>query len=73
VNYVDAETAKEQGYVKVVNGKQLYVGADYTKVVGEDEIGRDSVRLESKIPWSKGLLIADFAHMPGGQCGIWPA
>ncbi|OAA59155.1 glycoside hydrolase family 16 protein [Niveomyces insectorum RCEF 264] len=35
--------------------------------------GRDSIRLESKRVFNRGLLIGDFAHMPGNQCGVWPA
>ncbi|KJR89950.1 uncharacterized protein SPSK_06006 [Sporothrix schenckii 1099-18] len=35
--------------------------------------GRSSVRLESRATFSRGLLVADFAHMPAGQCGVWPA
>ena len=62
-----------EGYAKVINGDQLYIGADHKKEVGRHDIGRDSVRLESKRTWSRGLLIADFEHMPGNQCGIWPA
>lgn len=23
--------------------------------------------------YNKGLIIGDFAHMPGSDCGIWPA
>lgn len=73
MNYVDKRTALREGYAKITDDDQLYIGADHKKVVGHDDIGRDSVRLESKRTWSKGLLIADFEHMPGNQCGIWPA
>lgn len=31
------------------------------------------MRLESKDTFDNGILIADIAHMPGNQCGIWPA
>ncbi|KAH8900408.1 hypothetical protein GQ53DRAFT_633092, partial [Thozetella sp. PMI_491] len=72
VNYVDAETAKAKGLVKIVH-KQLIVGVDNTSVLDPKSQGRSSVRLESKRTWSSGLLIGDFAHMPGNQCGVWPA
>jgi hypothetical protein len=35
--------------------------------------GRPSVRLEGKRAYTKGLFIADIAHMPGNACGMWPA
>eukprot|EP00591_Stephanopyxis_turris_P007754 CAMPEP_0195520788 /NCGR_PEP_ID=MMETSP0794_2-20130614/17545_1 /TAXON_ID=515487 /ORGANISM="Stephanopyxis turris, Strain CCMP 815" /LENGTH=636 /DNA_ID=CAMNT_0040650211 /DNA_START=57 /DNA_END=1967 /DNA_ORIENTATION=+ len=33
---------------------------------------RDSIRLEGKTRWSRGLFIIDVRHMPAG-CGTWPA
>jgi hypothetical protein len=35
--------------------------------------GRPAMRLESKNSYSSGLIIGDFAHMPGSTCGVWPA
>lgn len=35
--------------------------------------GRPSIRIESKQPVNQGLVIGDFAHMPGSVCGTWPA
>lgn len=35
--------------------------------------GRPSTRIESKAPVNQGLVLADFAHMPGSVCGAWPA
>jgi hypothetical protein len=35
--------------------------------------GRSSVRLEGKVAYTKGLFVADIAHMPGNACGMWPA
>ncbi|CAN8102145.1 unnamed protein product [Discula destructiva] len=35
--------------------------------------GRPSVRIESKAGVNQGLVIGDFAHMPGSVCGAWPA
>lgn len=34
--------------------------------------GRDSIRLESKVTYTRGLFIMDLDHMPTG-CGTWPA
>jgi len=31
------------------------------------------VRLESKATYTHGLIIGSFWHMPGGECGTWPA
>lgn len=52
---------------------QLFIGVDNTSVLDAKSQGRSSIRLESKRTWSSGLLIGDFAHMPGNQCGVWPA
>jgi hypothetical protein len=35
--------------------------------------GRPAMRFESKNAYSSGLIIGDFAHMPGNACGTWPA
>lgn len=35
--------------------------------------GRPSIRIESKQTVNQGLVIGDFAHMPGSVCGTWPA
>ena len=72
VNYVDRHTAREKGLIKVVRD-QLYIGVDHHSVLNTSVQGRDSVRLESKLTWSSGLLIADIEHMPANECGVWPA
>jgi hypothetical protein len=73
VNYLDKQTAMAQGLVKVNKNNQLYIGVDNRTVINSARTGRGSVRLESKESWSSGLLVADIAHMPGNQCGVWPA
>ncbi|KAL1846484.1 hypothetical protein VTK73DRAFT_282 [Phialemonium thermophilum] len=73
VNYLPYRDASSAGLVQVLNGTQVYVGADHTKTLSRSAQGRDSVRLESKQSFDYGLLVADIAHMPGNQCGIWPA
>jgi hypothetical protein len=35
--------------------------------------GRSSVRLESKTSFTEVLIIAQFNHVPGSDCGLWPA
>ncbi|KAF4584126.1 glycoside hydrolase family 16 protein [Ophiocordyceps camponoti-floridani] len=35
--------------------------------------GRDSVRIESKASYNRGLLIARFHRLPRMNCGMWPA
>lgn len=48
------------------------LGVDHTNTYKLDQ-GRPSLRLESKEAFNHGLWIADFAHMPPSQCGVWPA
>jgi len=72
VNYVDAATASSQGLTKILGGK-LFLGVDNKTVLETSMQGRSSLRLESKRTWSSGLLVADVAHMPGSECGVWPA
>ncbi|KAJ9161747.1 Glycoside hydrolase family 16 protein [Coniochaeta hoffmannii] len=72
VNYLSYQAATNAGLVKVTNN-QVYLGVDYSKKISTSAQGRDSIRMESKERFDTGLLIADIAHMPGSQCGIWPA
>ncbi|KAK4110527.1 glycoside hydrolase family 16 protein [Canariomyces notabilis] len=53
----------------------IYLGVDYANITTK---GRPSVRVTSKKAYTKGLFIADIAHMPAGptdadSCGLWPA
>jgi hypothetical protein len=41
-------------------------------VAGKDGGFRESVRLEGKQRFNRGLFVLDVAHMPSG-CGVWPA
>lgn len=53
---------------------QVYLGVDNTTVIGRTTgTGRRSVRLESAETLNNGILITDFAHLPGSICGTWPA
>lgn len=70
VQYANAATANTSalaGYAK----DAVYIGVDST--TKKPEGGRPSVRLESKKAFTKGLVIADIAHMPQQVCGSWPA
>ncbi|KAL3427938.1 putative endo-1,3(4)-beta-glucanase [Phlyctema vagabunda] len=70
VHYIAEDVAKNTGLVRYQNG-QVYLGVDYQTY--NPAGGRNSVRLTSDIAYTKGLFIADIAHMPGGICGTWPA
>ncbi|KAH6650002.1 concanavalin A-like lectin/glucanase domain-containing protein [Chaetomium tenue] len=74
VQYVDAATASRDGLAGYADGG-VYLGVDYTNTT---TTGRPSVRVTSKKAYTKGLFIADIAHMPAGaagssSCGLWPA
>lgn len=75
VEYVDAITANGNGLAGFAKDG-IYLGSDYTTVVANG--GRSSTRVTSKKAFTRGLFIADIAHMPagtgdGGSCGLWPA
>eukprot|EP00980_Cylindrotheca_fusiformis_P017762 scaffold5605_cov128-Cylindrotheca_fusiformis.AAC.3 len=44
----------------------------YLKTAPTEKGPRDSIRLEGKRRYNRGLFIIDVRHMPGG-CGVWPA
>lgn len=44
----------------------------YMSSVPTEEGPRESVRLEGKTRYDRGLFILDLRHMPAG-CGVWPA
>jgi hypothetical protein len=72
VNYVNQQQAQNQGLIRMQNN-QVYMGVDTTKVLNPNGVGRDSVRIQSKKAYNHALVIADFAHIPGSNCGAWPA
>lgn len=49
------------------------MGVDTTSVLNPNGAGRKSVRIQSKRAYNQALVIADFAHVPGSNCGSWPA
>ncbi|KAG4418215.1 hypothetical protein IFR04_008657 [Cadophora malorum] len=60
------------GLMKII-GNQVYMSVDNTSIIPLTSTGRKSIWLESKDAFQHGLLIGDFEHMPGSDCGIWPA
>lgn len=74
VKYVDIFTADRTGLAGYVRDG-VYLGVDFEN---HTTTGRPSVRVISKKSYTKGLFIADIAHMPAGvtdegSCGLWPA
>lgn len=55
-------------------GNQVYMNVDNNTVlpVGSST-GRKSIWIESNTAFLHGILIGDFAHIPGSDCGTWPA
>ena len=70
VNYI-SQTAAESAGLYSANSNSVYMGVDSKNVATGR--GRDSIRISSKKSYNHGLIILDLAHMPGGQCGTWPA
>ncbi|KAG8419902.1 hypothetical protein J3458_004730 [Metarhizium acridum] len=70
VQYVDGQTANKEGLAVYAQGG-IYMGVDF-KTKNPPQ-GRKSVRVTSKKSFTRGLFIADIAHMPGSICGTWPA
>jgi hypothetical protein len=68
--YVSQSEAEELGIVAIIteeNEELVYLSSAPTK-----EGPRDSIRLEGKKRFERGLFILDVKHMPDG-CGVWPA
>ena len=72
--YVDRSIAQSENLISYGNGAPAIMRADSSAnlTVGQTQ-GRASVRIESKKTFTHGLIIADIAHMPGDDCGVWPA
>lgn len=72
-SYVSETEARKLGLVWETD-KLVYIGVDHSNIIGAwCRRGRPSVRLESKATYTHGLIIGSFWHMPGGECGTWPA
>lgn len=72
VDYVDSHEAQNMGLLKTQNN-QVYMGVDTWSYLDPNGPGRKSVRIQSKTSYTRALVIADFAHVPGSACGSWPA
>ena len=72
VQFVDYAAAMENKMIGSVSnyGNATYIGVDYNTTTNT---GRQSLRITSKKSFTKGLFLADIAHMPGGICGVWPS
>lgn len=78
VSYVNETVANSSSLAGFVDpsaansSRQIYLGVD-TKTLNPAP-GRESVRLVSQKNYSGDFLFfADLQHVPGGQCGTWPA
>ena len=69
-DYVSYERAKELGILKIESDGSVYMGSAPS---GVNNTGRrQSIRLEGKKFFDRGLFVIDLDHMPNG-CGVWPA
>jgi hypothetical protein len=70
VRYVDRPEALSSNLLRINQTTgAVYIGVDYEN---QAPSGRKSLRVQSREAFTKGLLIADIAHMPVG-CATWPA
>ena len=69
VQYLDYNHATSSKLIGSVSGAS-FIGVDSTSQSAQ---GRASVRISSVKSYNKGLVIGDFAHVPDGTCGVWPA
>jgi len=69
VNYVDYNTAVSQGLIQTGSNYVIMRADDKNIASGR---GRNSIRIETKTQFTRGLYIIDLQHMPTG-CATWPA
>jgi beta-glucanase (GH16 family) len=69
VRYAAAQTANSAQLAGYADG-MVYLGVDFRDPSPAG--GRASVRVSSNAAYTRGLFVADIAHMPVG-CGVWPA
>lgn len=72
VNYRSRADAERLGLI-ATQGTEMYLGVNHADAFPFPGKGRDSVRIESKAVYTKGLIIASFSHLPEQSCGTWPA
>lgn len=80
VDFVNETTAIEMGLINVTADERVYIGTEYAEVVGDNDRGRKSIRLQSKESYNGNILIViDLEHMPTTVgslptgCASWPA
>ena len=71
VRYATAQAASDRLLAGYAQGA-VYLGVDHKTAPEEINGGRGSTRVTSTKAYTKGLFVADIAHMPVG-CGVWPA
>ena len=74
--YVSQPRAEELGIASIITEEDSINGVNeefiYMSSAPTQNGPRDSVRLEGKKRFDRGLFILDVRHMPDG-CGVWPA
>ncbi|KAJ1331356.1 family 16 glycosylhydrolase [Microdochium nivale] len=69
VRYQTAVEANASALAGYANGG-VFLGVDYKNKAGG---GRASTRVNTKKKYTRGLFVADIAHMPSSTCGVWAA
>lgn len=69
VKYLSKSAAQSANLISTANS-HVKMHVDHTNV---SPSGRASVRVTSKKSYTRGLFVADIAHMPSSTCGSWPA
>ncbi|KAI0786691.1 glycoside hydrolase family 16 protein [Abortiporus biennis] len=72
VDYVDATTAQQGNLTGVDSSNNVFLRPNDLDVITDPNGKRQSIRIQSKQPFTKGVVIGNFIHMPTG-CGTWPA
>ncbi len=71
VNYRSQADAVGLGLI-AVQGYEAFIGVNHADSFNPMGVGRDSIRIESKSSYNKGLIITTFTHLPAPACGLWP-
>jgi hypothetical protein len=65
--YVSQQRALDLGLIRITDDQDVFIQSSPT-IQGP----RESIRLEGKRRYNRGLFVIDLNHMPAG-CGVWPA
>ncbi|KAG2159885.1 glycoside hydrolase family 16 protein [Suillus bovinus] len=71
VNFVDEQTAFNDGLARVTSDNKVIMRGDNTTQLAYG-VNRNSVRITSQAQYNMGLFILDLDMAPWG-CGVWPA